>query len=254
MVTPLQSASSAGTASASTKAVAFSTANLTSGTKLVAVVAASGNMTSTTVTCKDGAGNTFTQLAVKAMNNAATNGQVYVFAIDTPAGDVGTKPTITATFSNAPAASILIQEVPGLATGTTLAAMVDGTPGTGSGNAIGATGSPSYASTVSGEYLVAVYGDNGGPTTWAKPAALTSDPAGVNSNSIADIALAYGSSTGTTEAESWSLTGTGTPWATFLLAFKLAAGGTPSRHPNWMRQRTALSADDEDTEFYGAFI
>jgi hypothetical protein len=234
--------------SATTKAVTFTTANLTPGTKIIAVFSASANMSGATITVKDGAGNSFTQIATKALNNAATNGQAYIYAIDTPAGDAGTKPTITVTSTVAAEISLLIQEVPGLATGTTLAAMVDGTPGTGFGNATGATGSPTYASAVSGEYLVAVYGDNGGPTTWAKPAALTSDPASINSNSVADIALAYGSSTGGTEAGSWSLSGTGTPWATFLLAFQVSGGTVLPRHPKWLEIRFPNSAVDDLVE------
>src|SRR5260221_9247486 len=142
-----------------------------------------------------------------------------------PAGAAGTKPTVTATISGGtPEAAILVQEVSGLATGTTLAAVVDGTPGTLTGNTNTATGSPSYTSTASSEFLVACYGDTGGPLTWVKPAALTADTAAVNSSAANDVALAYGNSTNGTEAGSWGLSGTATPWGAFLLAFK----GTPA--------------------------
>ena len=43
--------------------------------------------------------------------------------------------------------------------------------------------------------MLAAYGDTGGPETWTKPAALTADRNGINSNSNDDVALAYGNST-----------------------------------------------------------
>ena len=73
----------------------------------------------------------------------------------------GTKPVITATGTYADMA-LIIQEVTGLATGTTLAAMVDGTPAViGGGTSTTTTGLPAYTSTAASEYLIAVYGDDG---------------------------------------------------------------------------------------------
>ena len=70
---------------------------------------------------------------------------------------------------------ILLQEVSGLLAGNTTA-MADGTLASlGGVGSSGSTGSPSYTSTASSEFLVSVYGDDGGPLTWTKPAALTSD-------------------------------------------------------------------------------
>src|SRR4249920_961861 len=115
-------------------AVTFTTANLSAGTKIVAWVAVSASSPQTVVSSvKDGALNTWTQLAVASDN---TNDALYLFALDTPAGDVGTKPTITATIGSNFGASILVQEVSGLAAGNT-SAMLDGTAGVNHGTSAG---------------------------------------------------------------------------------------------------------------------
>src|SRR5258707_13623411 len=115
------------------------------------------------------------------VGNAGTNG-LSLWQLDTPAGAAGTKPTVTATITGGtPEAAILVQEVAGLATGTTLAAVVDGTPGTLTGNTNTAPGSPSYTSTAASEFLLACYGDTGGPLTGGKPPAPTLDTPDRNS-------------------------------------------------------------------------
>jgi hypothetical protein len=238
----LQSASGVSGSAATTLAVTYATANLSSGTKLIAAVAVNAGVAVTTSTVKDGAGNSFTKLATQSFNNANPPGELTLWAIDTPAGDVGTKPTITATFSTSAIASLLIQEVSGLATGSTLAAMIDGTPGTNFGSNGASTGSPTYSSTAANEYLVSVYGDDGGPETWTKPAALTADTASVNSNASGDIAIAYGNSTSGAEAGSWSLTGSAALWSTVLCAFKIAAAAAPAAAPySFPQMRTELA-------------
>jgi hypothetical protein len=218
--------SAKGTSQALTCTATYSTANLTSGTKLVAVTVNAGNANPAS-TVKDGAGNSFTKILAQNLNNSNTNGELSVWAIDTPAGDAGTKPAITVTLTGTgiPDVALLIQEVSGLATGNTLAAMVDGTAAANFGTGGASTGSPSYTSTAAAEYLVSAYGDNGGPETWTKPSGTTSDANSINSSSLNDLAFAWKDSTNGTEAGSWSLTGTGTPWATILFAFKLAAAG-----------------------------
>ena len=223
----LQSASAPASGFASSKSVTYGS-NLSSGTKLIACVglASSGGITVASV--KDGAGNSFALVKAQAAGSGGLE-NTSVWQLDTPAGDAGTKPVITATASSGtPDMSILVQEVSGLAAGTTNAAVIDGTPGAASGTGGSSTGSPAYASSVSGEYLVAVYGDDGGPETFTRPAALTLDANSVNSSSFADIGIAYGNSTGGTEAGSWALTGTSADWAVILCAFKLGAAFTPA--------------------------
>src|SRR5208282_1988458 len=88
----------------------FTTANLTSGTKLIAAVAADNSSAQTISSVKDGAGNSMTALGSVALTDGF--GVVALFAMDTPAGDAGTKPTITATGSVAGGSmAMLVQEV-----------------------------------------------------------------------------------------------------------------------------------------------
>ena len=230
----IQSASKAATSSAVTSVNVTYGSNVQLGTKLIACVATSTQTgTSTfTSTVKDGAGNSFTEIEFADGGTSPILTDVSLWALDTPSGDVGLKPTITATLGSGTAnMSILVQEVSGLAVGNTLAAMIDGTTGFSSGSGTGPTGSPSYTSSASGEYLVSVYGDDGGPITWTKPAALTADANSLNSQTYANLALAYGNSTDGTEAGSWSLAGSSAEWGTLLTAFKLASTFISSRSP-----------------------
>lgn len=221
----IQSASKAATASAvSSVSQAYTTASLSSGTKLIVIVATSTQTGTTTAVSgvSDGT-NSFTLIGRKSAGSPNILTDVSLWALDTPAGDVGIKPTITATLGSGTAnMSILIQEVSGLLAGNTTA-MADGTLQSLSGAATGTTGSPAYSSTASNEYLVSVYGDDGGPITWTRPAALTSDTSSLNTQSFANCALAFGNSTNGAEAGSWSLAGSAAEWATLLVAFKLAS-------------------------------
>ena len=213
----LQSASVAATSSAiSSQSVTYGT-NLTAGTVLIAAVAVSKQGgTATVATVKDAALNSFTKIG---SIYAASLCDVSLWAIATPAGDAGTKPAITATLTGGGTGNIsmLIQEISGTQ------AVADGTLGSVSGSGAGSTGSPVYSSTAASEYMVSVYGDDGGPLTWTKPAALTSDANSLNSQSFANVALAYGNSTGGAESASWSLTGSAAEWGVLLVAFKLPA-------------------------------
>ena len=152
----LQSKSHTAIASA-TVAATFGT-NLTSGTKLIAVVSTSGGSNADPSSVQDGSGNTFTKVASVTR---ATALNLWLGYLDTPAGDVGTTPTITATVAGGGSddASILVQEVSGLASGG-----ADGTAGTLAPQfGPGTYGPPAYPSAAANEYLVYAYGDGGGP-------------------------------------------------------------------------------------------
>ena len=95
-------------ADAATVAATYTT-NLTSGTKLIAVVGkntGAANITSV----KDAAGNSFTLLAT---GGTATATCVTLWALDTPAADVGIKPKITAAGASSNSGLGIIQEVSG---------------------------------------------------------------------------------------------------------------------------------------------
>lgn len=216
----LQSAS-ATNAGSGNAAVTFSTANLSSGTKVVALVSVSCSSTTFIVTSvKDGAANTWTQLASKISADFSTH--VGLYALDTPAGDVGTKPTITATIGTNFGATIQVLEVSGLLAGNT-SAMLDGTAGTATGTASPATTS-SYSSAAASEFLFLGYGDPGFAVTNTTPGGWTADSHNVSGNSLADCAVYYKNSTGGAESASVTLSGAAT-WDTILVAFQLASGG-----------------------------
>lgn len=228
--TRIQSASAAATGTASTKTATFTTANASAGTKIIAAVGCwlNGHANTVITSVEDAASNPLTLIG---RVTTGTTMDVSLWAMDTPAGDVGLKPAITVTASVSVAISLVIQEVSGLLAGNTTV-MADGTLASNSGNGGSSTGSPTYSSTAASEYLVSVYGDDGGPETWTAPAALTADVNDVNSNSNATAAIAYGNSTGGAESASWALTGTATNWGTLLVAFKLASTGSPAPlHP-----------------------
>lgn len=192
------------------------TSNVASGTKLIACVCADLNPSFDSISSvKDGAGNTMTQVANLAVTTVA---QIAIYAMDTPAGDVGTTPTITATTTNNFGLAVLIQEVSGLLAGNTTA-MVDGTAGSTSGTTTPAT-SGAYSSTAANEYLVGLVGDPGNNSTYTQTG-YTADPNNVAANTAADLQVGYTNSSNGSESLSWSYSsGTGT-WATLLIAFKL---------------------------------
>lgn len=228
--------------SATTVAVTYSTANLSSGTKLFAVVSAVS--TSSTIptqsSVKDGAGNSFTQQYSASQGSAGSGFYTCgVWAIDTPVGDVGTKPTITFTFTNTGSANekagIWIGEVSGLLAGSS--GIVDGTAGVlnvSGGHASGSIGPPTYASSAANEFLLYTYADNGIPETMTGPAGYTLDSQGINSSATGDLLVAYKNSTSGTESGAWSASAaytSGDGGSYVMAAFQLAAGGsttTPS--------------------------
>jgi hypothetical protein len=230
----LQAASAAGTTGANTKAATFTTANLSSGTKLIACFGWNNLTVADTVTSVADTHGTMTQVGL--VNDTTNTASAAIYAMDTPALDVGTKPTITITFGTGmnPECSMVILEVSGLATGSTLAAMIDGgaLAASNSGSAP-PLNSGTYSSTASNEFLIGVFGDNGGPETIAKPSAWSNlSGSSVNNNSIANCCVAYtnskNGSEGGTSGQWTRSAGSGTGCACLLTAFKLAAGVTPA--------------------------
>jgi hypothetical protein len=216
--------------------------NVSAGNKIIVAVTVANSSTSavTTSSVKDGAGNSWTQISNEALTDTQTGdkGNVSLWALDVPAGDVGTKPTITATGgSGTEVCGVLACEVSGLLAGNTTA-MVDGTAGvsTGGGGQASTT-SPTYSDTVANEFLVAVYGDYGNGTTWTNPSGYqgaTAGPGssgaaeGVNDSTDCNIELAYKNSTGGSETASFTTTGSSSGYAVLLVAFKLAGSGAAS--------------------------
>jgi hypothetical protein len=176
--------------------------------------------------------------------------------MDTPAGDVGTKPTITALMSNSQFGGMVIQEVSGLAIGNTLAAMIDGTPAT-AGFAAGAShAQPAYSTTAAGEFLVSFCGDQGGPQTMTQPSGYTMSAGVLNNNSSCDCCPAYKNSAGSAESGTWTYTGSTIGSNIIVAAFKLAAGG-PVSMPQRIRRNVqgnpgAIPSQLQTVELTGA--
>jgi hypothetical protein len=206
---------SANSTSGSTPGVAYTTANLSSGTVLICAVSCFNAKTNSVT---DASANSFTKIGAVLLGGSESNGETSLWAIATPAGDVGAKPVITALLDNSSAGvGILIQEVSGIL------ATADGTAGTSTA-ATGTNTSPSYSSTAAGEYLVAAGGDNGGPETMTQlGSGYTADAKNLNNNSAANILVDYKNSSGGSESDGWS---SGVISAGFagavLVAFQLA--------------------------------
>lgn len=235
--------SNSGTNSSGASLTVSYTSNVSSGTKLICAVSVSTTSGSSPVTSvQDAALNSMTQVG-GALNSG--NCWVGLYAMDTPAGDVGTQPAIKVSLSDNNGCSVLIQEVSGLLAGNTTA-MVDGTAATNTGSSALTAPSGTYSTTAANEYLLAVFGDNGGPETVTKPSRFTTtDTHSVNANGSANCLAAYvnssgGSGEGGTNAE-WSMTG-GPYWGNILVAFKLGSGVTsgPALPQQYRARRPAV--------------
>lgn len=218
-----QSVSKAATATSGSTATVTPPYNLTQSTKLVIGIGWASSTTQTVSSVKDAAGNSFTKVT-SAPNSGGPSGTDLWF-LDTPQADVGTAPVITVTFSGTVNASLLLQEVRGLVPGTSTAAVMDGTAATHTGAGGSSATSGVYSSAVAGEFLVGVYGDDGGPETLGTPTGsttLTKDANCVSANSFADVGIAWGSSIGGSESVSWPLSGTSADWGTIIAAFQVS--------------------------------
>jgi hypothetical protein len=231
----LQSASN--TLDGSSIGATFTTANLSAGSKIIAYCTGGGAGVPAISTVKDGGGTSWTQIGAASGGNA----RAYIYALDVPAGDVGTKPTITATWAGAAGLGIVIQEVSGLVTGNTTA-MADGTPGTLTGST-SSTGSPTYSSSAASEFLVCVYGDIGNGVTVSTAAGWTADAHNVNGSVSSNCMVQYKSSTGGSETDGYTGADTG-GWAIVEVAFFLASTITsgPALSPQLMGAQTAIVA------------
>jgi hypothetical protein len=227
----LQSANytQAGGGSTATTAFAQYSSNLTSGSKLIALVSIGVAASQTINSVKDANSNSFTLIKDTGFG---TNLRMALFALDTPAADVGTKPVITATTSGGGGISLMIQEVSGLATGNTVAAMIDG-GAAAIGSVIGTGAVPptvSYTSTASNEYLVCCFGDPGNGVTYTNPSTGgygTTDANGVNTNLTADVNIAYTNSTGGSENNHYTISAS-EEVAEIMCAFLLPGSSTPA--------------------------
>ena len=234
--------SAKGTAVASLTCSATYGTNLSSGSKLIAwIIAASTSALTPISSVKDTAGNTFTQLAaVSGASGGATEALLY--ALDTPAGDVGGTTIVTATFtSDATDIAIYVQEVSGLLAGNTSAMLDSAGAASVQETPAASQAQPAYTSHASGEYLTSFLGDNGNSVTWALAGYNISDANNIQGNTNNDLVVGYKASTNGAETGTWVATGTPTGSCLIVAAFQLAAGGAvtpaasalPQYAPGW---------------------
>jgi hypothetical protein len=215
---------SAASAVGATNPTATFGSNVSSGTTIIAAVSLSdsecGDVSLSTVcTCADNNSNSLTFLGGYVNG---TSGYVGLFAMTTPAGDVGTKPTITATVNATISADnfgcvLLIQEISGLA-GISLDGSIVEDTGTTTAVTIG-----SYGSAVANEYLMVVYGDPGYTRTISTPSGYSPDANNIADNGDAELSVFYKNSAGGTESASMTLSGAA-DWTTLVVAFQISGG------------------------------
>jgi hypothetical protein len=217
---------SAGLLGSGSSTVVTYPSNVSAGTKLIAYFSAFSGSSITVTSVKDAANNAMTQVGWLWSGTSGTGAGI--FAMDTPSGDVGTKPVITALMSNGSFGAMVIQEVSGLAAGNTLAAMVDGTAATAAFGAGSSHAQPAYSSSAANEFLVSFCGDQGGPQVMTQPSGYTLDAHAVNNNGSADCCPAYTNSAGGAESGTWAYSGSTVGSNILAVAFQLAPAGTDS--------------------------
>ena len=209
-----------GTTNGSTSTATFTTANLSAGTKLVALANCDAGAGSTISGVSDGT-NAFTQVA---SNSVPTNrSYTSLWILDTPAGKVGTKPTITATNTSGTASGTPDRHrgCRSLLPGNT-SACLDGAAGTATqNNTTSPAPVPVYSSSLAGEFLFNAVGDNGG-LTFVAPSGYAGNVLHANGSDDSG-GVAWKNSTGVVETGQWSWTGGGTNQdVTILVAFKIS--------------------------------
>lgn len=201
---------------------AVPTSNLSSGSKLILFASLDTSVAGVTWTANDGNGNNFGSLF--NITAAIGSGHNYLpcLVLDTPVGDVGTKPTITITPSGGSGEAAYLLEVSGLLAGQTTA-ILDGTQGSSSWTTQATATDPTYSSTLANEFLVQAFNDNfsnavqTAPTGYAGNVVDTGPSGGV----------AWKNSTGGSEAGAdWTFS-TSTTAQLVKVAFKLAVTQVP---------------------------
>lgn len=222
----VQSASGSSGVGATSFGVAFSTQNLASGGKIFAIVTTWGNAGQVNPTQVKTPNTTLTQLA--GPYAVGTHVSVSFWIGDTAAGDVGTKPTVTATVGSSwNSVGVAIAEVSGVASGSTAAAVFDAT------NSNAAKENQNTASTptsvgpyqpTTGELMLLCYGDSGASSTCTAPSGWATT-LGANADGNDNAVFTYRQSDGT----SFTVGFTGSAsadWAQFIVALKNSSSGT----------------------------
>ncbi len=223
---------SAGSGSVSGNPSATYGSNLSSGTKLVALVGLTANFATSRIptAVKDAASNSFTCIANSPTGQTQGNypPSVSLWVLDTPAGDVGTAPAITAT---APASTnhsvLVIMEVSGLKTGTSV---IDGTAGSALQASSASVTQPSYSDTAASELLFSLAAEGGNNTTVTN-SGYTLDSHSVQGGFGTQFQAGYKNSTGGAESGTWTGDDASNAIAMLVAAVQLAGGQNATATP-----------------------
>lgn len=227
----LQSASSGPVTTAT--AVATPAAGLTAGSKLIAFVMLNMNFAATAnaSSVKDASNNSFTLVANTTTGSTVVNFPplASIWALDTPAGDVGTTPAITATLPTGfNAGFITVHEVTGLASGTTAA--LDGTAGTSLQASAASYSQPAYTSGATNELLYSIAAEGGDNNAYTLATGYTADAHNTAGNFTVEAQVYYKNSTGGAESGTWT-GATGNEVALLVVAFQLPAAPAAPQAP-----------------------
>ena len=216
----LQSVSGSNTGTNTSLTVTY-TSNVSAGNKLIAFITISPGVLGTITSVQDAALNSMTSCGAVS---GSTGGNVHtaIYAMDVPAGDVGTKPAIKVTYGVTADFGMVLQEVSGLAVGNTTAAMLDGTAAAVQETPSTSQAQPAYTSHAANEYLVSFLGDNGNSVTYAL-SGYTLDAHNIQGSATTDAVVGYKNSTNAAESGTWTTSGTPTGSGLIVVAFKLGA-------------------------------
>jgi hypothetical protein len=207
--------------------------SLTAGSKLIAYVTSYGDAAETV---EDAHGNEMGVAAGWYINIDQTPSVLdmyfYVYCMDTPSADAGTAATIEATFSTPTQATMGLQEVSGLASGSGYAA-VDGDFAYNEGETVSsneiADAYPSYEASYANEYMISAlsYQDESSLTG---PAGWTLDPniSATNYTGAFGMALAYTTTVAGTNDGPWEFPGTSNGNCFVILDFAFLLGPATS--------------------------
>jgi hypothetical protein len=207
---------SVGAVVASGNGAATYTTNLSSGSVMICCLGVDVSRVTNPITAvKDTAGNSFTDIL--SVEQATDHSWTEIWALATPSGNVGTKPTITSTAAANNGVATVLLEVSGIQ------AVTDGTAIGKTGTGTPATGG-AYSTTTSNEFLIMAYGDAGYSTTQSTPTGYAAAAGNEQNNSDAQASAWYKNSTGGAETASSTLSATSN-WSTAFVAFLLSGGG-----------------------------
>jgi hypothetical protein len=194
------------------------------GNKIIVYVGV-GSPQPSSITVADG--NAVALTAITTLVEAPSFSASQVFCYDVPATP---SKVFTATLTSADV-SMLVQEISGLASGTTGA--LDATATNVTGTAAPPFTGPAYTTSAANEYLAGVYVDDGNGVNMVVPSGYTPDANNLNNSGDQDLVVAYKNSTGGPETTGpWTDVGGPTAnYVIFALAFQLAGAGSPAYYP-----------------------